>query len=98
MAITEDAKKERSAYYKRWRIQHPANIRAAHLRYWENKAKILYGDKYKAPAPGEEISEQARKLRNEYYAKYRSTNPEAIAKAKRKFWEKLAAATEGTEA
>lgn len=98
MAITEDAKKGRSEYYKRWRIQHPANTRAAVLRYWENKAKILYGDKYKAPAPGEEISEQARKLRNEYYAKYRRTNPEAIAKAKRKFWEKLAAATEGTEA
>lgn len=98
MAITEDAKKERSAYYKRWRIQHPANTRAAVLRYWENKAKQLYGKEYKAPAPGEEISEQARKLRNEYYAKYRRTNPEAIAKAKRKFWEKLAAATESTEA
>lgn len=97
MIISEDAKKARSAYYKRWRVEHPEDTRAAQLRYWEKKAKAKYGKKYKAPAPGEEMSAQARELRNEYYMKYRTTNSEAINKAKIKFWEKLATDPDGKE-
>lgn len=97
MAISEDARRARSAYYKRWRVEHPEDTRAAQLRYWEKKARAKYGKKYKGPEPGEDMSAQARELRNEYYLKYRNTNPEATEKAKRKFWESLATDPDGKE-
>lgn len=92
-----EIKKTRADYYKRWRVEHPGDIRNAQLRYWEKKAREVFGKKYKAPAPGEELSEQARELRRKYYAERRKNNPEEGKKATAAFWDRLTKDPDGKE-
>jgi DnaJ-domain-containing protein 1 len=35
-----------------------------------------------------ELSEEARELKNEYFRKWRKNNPEKVAAAKKRYWEK----------
>ena len=37
--ITEEAIKQRRAYYKKWRATHKEQIKTYNTRYWEKKAK-----------------------------------------------------------
>ena len=37
--LTEAAKAEQRAYYKKWRAEHKAEIKASNARYWENSAR-----------------------------------------------------------
>lgn len=68
--MSSAAVRSRREYYRSWRVEHPENARAIQIKYWENKAKKVYGDAYIEPAPDEEMSEQARAVRRDYYAKY----------------------------
>ena len=38
--LTEQEKQRRREYHRRWRAEHPENIRAAQMRYWTRQALI----------------------------------------------------------
>ena len=88
--LSPEAREARVEYYRSWRVEHPENIRATQLRYWEKKAQEFYGKNYVAPAPGEEISSQAVEMRRAYYANRRKQDPEAEKKNLYDFWERKA--------
>ena len=39
MTMTEEARRARNEYARKWRAEHPESVRAANQRYWERKAK-----------------------------------------------------------
>lgn len=41
MALTEEAKKTRSAYYKKWASENKDKLKAAQERYWNKKAQEM---------------------------------------------------------
>lgn len=57
---------------------------------WENKAKKTYGKNYIPAKPGEEISEQALKMRRDYQKAYRKAHPEMYKRATAAYWERKA--------
>lgn len=88
--LSPKAREARSNYYRDLRGKHPENRRTTQLRYWEKKARELYGVDYVAPLPGEEISAQGLEVRRAYYAERRKRDPEAGKKYMRDFWERKA--------
>ena len=39
--LTEQEKQRRREYHRRWRAEHPENIRAAQMRYWTRQAELI---------------------------------------------------------
>jgi hypothetical protein len=39
MTMTEEARRARNEYARKWRAEHPESVRAANQRYWERKAE-----------------------------------------------------------
>lgn len=37
--LTEQEKQRRREYHRRWRAEHPEQVKAAQLRYWMKKAQ-----------------------------------------------------------
>lgn len=91
--LSDAARDARNEYYKKYRVEHSADIKAYQRSYWESKAKEKYGKKYKAPRINEELSEQALEIRRQYYRDRRKANPDEGKKNRDRFFEKLAIET-----
>lgn len=90
MELSKKATNTRREYLRTWNAEHPENTRATRSRYWEKKAKEFYGPDYVGPKEGEDLSKQARRIRNRYYKEYRKKNPEVIKKNISDYWERKA--------
>lgn len=88
--LTNTATRCRREYYRKWRSINPEKEKLIKLRYWEKKAKQLYGEDYVPPLPGEVISKQARDTRRNYFREYQKKNAEAIKRNTANYWEKKA--------
>lgn len=88
--LSPEASRSRREYYRKWRADNKSGDRAIKSRYWEKKAREIFGDGYIGPAPGEDMSQQAREVRRKYYAEYRNKNPETVTRAYKNYWEKKA--------
>lgn len=87
-ALSPEAARSRNTYYQKWRSDHPKDAKVIQCRYWEKKAKALYGPYYIGPDSEDELSQQAREVRRKYYSDYSKKNAAAIRKNNKDYWEK----------
>lgn len=86
--LSPEAVRSRNTYYQKWRSDHPQDSKVIQCRYWEKKAKALYGPYYVGSDAEDVLSQQAREVRRKYYADYSKKNADAIRKNNKDFWEK----------
>lgn len=88
--LSDNARMVRNATARRWRRDHPENVRRINRDYWENKARSVFKDDYTPPVSPAELSDQARGLRRQYHRNYQTENKERIAVGRAAYWENKA--------